>query len=259
MNVLLITDHVDAKSVLPSLPLLCGPVRTAPMGQTAILEAETADIAIVDGRTDLAGARAMCQRLAATHRPVPVVAVVGESGLVAVDMQWGIDDVVLPNARPAELNARLRLAMSRRCGVDGVHRVDVVHLGDLLIDHASRTATVKDRRLDLTPTEFNLLHHLAAHQGRAFTRSQLLHDVWGHDSNYHPRTVDVHVQRLRSKLGTECESLIDTVRGVGYMALQPRRRPTSVSDRPRRRTSTAGAATGDSSRSSAASTRYLAG
>jgi len=259
MNVLLITDHVDAKSVLPSLPLLCGPVRTAPMGQTAILEAETADIAIVDGRTDLAGARAMCQRLAATHRPVPVVAVVGESGLVAVDMQWGIDDVVLLNARPAELNARLRLAMSRRCGVDGEHRVDVVNLGDLLIDHASRTATVKDRRLDLTPTEFNLLHHLAAHQGRAFTRSQLLHDVWGHDSNYHPRTVDVHVQRLRSKLGTECESLIDTVRGVGYMALQPQRRPTSVSDRPRRRTSTAGAATGDGSRSSAASTRYLAG
>jgi DNA-binding winged helix-turn-helix (wHTH) protein len=107
--------------------------------------------------------------------------------------------------------------------------------------------------------EFNLLHYLAAHQGRAFTRGQLLHDVWGYDSNYHQRTVDVHVQRLHSKLGTKCESLIDTVRGVGYMALQPRRRRTSVSERPRRRTWTVGAATDGGSRSSATSTRFLAG
>ena len=110
------------------------------------------------------------------------------------------------------------------------------------------TARVKDRRLDRTPTEFDLLHHLAGHRGRALTRSQLLHDVWGYDSNYHPRTVDVHVQRLRSKLGTECESLIDTVRGVGYMAVLPRRRRTSVTERPRRRTSTVGAATDGGSR-----------
>jgi len=258
MNVLLITDEMDAKSVLPSLPLLLRTVRTAPVGQAAIVEAETADVAIVDARTDLARARPLCQRLAATHRSAAVVAVVCEGGMAAVDLEWGIDDVVLPDAGPAELTARLRLAASRRPGVDDEPRVDVVNLGELAIDHAGRSATVRDRRLELTPTEFNLLTYLAAHQGRAFTRTQLLHEVWGGDSHYHPRTVDVHVQRLRSKLGTECESLIDTVRGVGYKALPPRRRRSTRRERPQRVTQPVGADTRTSSRGSATCAESLA-
>lgn len=169
MNVLLITDEMDSKLVLPSLPLLSRRVRTAPVGPAATVEAETADVAIVDARTDLPRARALCQRLAATRRSAAVMAVVCDGGFVAVDEQWGIDDVVLPDAGPAELHARVRLAVSRRRGVDEEPRVDVVN--ELAIDHASRTATVNDRRLELTPTEFNLLDYLAAHQGKAFTRS----------------------------------------------------------------------------------------
>jgi DNA-binding response OmpR family regulator len=259
MNVLLITDEMDSKLVLPSLPLLSRRVRTAPVGPAATVEAETADVAIVDARTDLPRARELCQWLAATRRSVAVMAVVCDGGFVAVDEQWGIDDVVLPDAGPAELHARVRLAVSRRRGVDEEPRVDVVNVGELAIDHASRTATVNDRRLELTPTEFNLLDYLAAHQGKAFTRSQLLRDVWGCDSNYHPRTVDVHVQRLRSKLGTECESLIDTVRGVGYMALLPQRPRSTGSERPRRVTQSAGAASRTSSPGSATSSEFLAG
>jgi DNA-binding winged helix-turn-helix (wHTH) protein len=178
---------------------------------------------------------------------------------VEVDLEWGIDDVVLPDAGPAELQARLPLAVSRRRGVDNEPEVDIVNLGDLTIDHASHTATVRDRRLDLTPTEFNLLNHLAAHQGRAFTRTQLLRDVWGYDSNYHPRTVDVHVQRLRSKLGAESESLIDTVRGVGYMASQPQRRRSTRRKRPVSGTQPVGAAIRTSSRSSANFSNSVAG
>jgi DNA-binding response OmpR family regulator len=242
MNVLLITNEMDSKSVLPSLPLLFRTVRTARVGQAALVEAETADVAIVDARTDLSRARELCQRLAATQRSPAVVAVVHDGGLVAVDVEWGIDDMVLPAAGPAELHARLRLATSRRHAVDDEPRTDVVNLGALTIDPASRTASVRDRRLDLTPTEFDLLNYLAAHRGRAFTRTQLLLTVWGCDSNYHPRTVDVHVQRLRSKLGTECESLIDTVRGVGYMAREPQRARSTRGERPLRVTQPVGAA-----------------
>jgi DNA-binding response OmpR family regulator len=234
-------------------------VRTAPIDETAVVEAETADIAIVDARADLARARPLCQRLAATQPSVAVVAVVCEGGLVAVDLKWGIDDMVLPDAAPAELHARLRLAADRRRAADDEPRADEVNLGELAIDHASRTATVRDRRVDLTPTEFDLLNYLAAHQGRAFTRPQLLHEVWGCDSNYHPRTVDVHVQRLRSKLGTECESLIGTVRGVGYMAVQPHPRRSTRSERRPSGTQPVGAATHASSRRSATSSVFLAG
>jgi DNA-binding winged helix-turn-helix (wHTH) protein len=118
---------------------------------------------------------------------------------------------------------------------------------------------VRDRQLALTPTEFDLLNYLAAHHGRAFTRPQLLDEVWGCDSNYHPRTVDVHVQRLRSKLGAECESLIGTVRGVGYMAVQPHRRRSTRSERPLSGTPPVGAAAQASSRRSAPSSVFLAG
>jgi DNA-binding response OmpR family regulator len=259
MNIVLITDEVDSESVLPGLPLQFRAVRTAPLGQAASVEAETAHVAIVDALTDLSRAREVCQRLAATQRSVAVVAVVYDAGLVEVDLEWGIDDVVLPDAGPAELQARLPLAVSRRRGVDNEPEVDIVNLGDLTIDHASHTATVRDRRLDLTPTEFNLLNHLAAHQGRVFTRTQLLRDVWGYDSNYHPRTVDVHVQRLRSKLGAESESLIDTVRGVGYMASQPQRRRSTRRKRPVSGTQPVGAAIRTSSRSSANFSNSVAG
>ena len=65
------------------------------------------------------------------------------------------------------------------------------------------------------------MNFLVQHAGRAFTRTRLMHEVWGYDCNGRVRTVDVHVRRLRAKLGTEHESMIDTVRGVGYMAATP--------------------------------------
>ena len=75
--------------------------------------------------------------------------------------------------------------------------------------------------LGLTPTEFKLLSFLVQHAGRAFTRTRLMHEVWGYDCTGRVRTVDVHVRRLRAKLGPEYDSMVDTVRGVGYMAVTP--------------------------------------
>ena len=92
----------------------------------------------------------------------------------------------------------------------------VVSAGGLVIDEASYQATLNNRALDLTYTEFELLKYLAQHPGRVFSRETLLSDVWGYDYYGGTRTVDVHVRRLRAKLGSENEYLIGTVRNVGY-------------------------------------------
>jgi DNA-binding response OmpR family regulator len=91
-----------------------------------------------------------------------------------------------------------------------------IRTGDVVIDENSYTAKIKGRSLDLTFKEFELLKHLAQHPGRVFTRAQLLQEIWGYDYFGGTRTVDVHIRRLRSKLGPEFESIIGTVRNVGY-------------------------------------------
>src|SRR5690606_35093053 len=88
-------------------------------------------------------------------------------------------------------------------------------------DEATYSAKLKGRVLDLTFKEFELLKYLAQHPGRVFTRAQLLQEVWGYDYFGGTRTVDVHVRRLRAKLGPEHESLIGTVRNVGYRFVTP--------------------------------------
>ena len=101
----------------------------------------------------------------------------------------------------------------------------VITLGDLLIDENTYVARLKGRPLDLAYKEFELLKFLCQHPGRVFSRTQLLQEVWGYDFVGGTRTVDVHVRRLRAKLGPEYEALITTVRNVGYKAVE------STSDR----------------------------
>jgi DNA-binding response OmpR family regulator len=96
-------------------------------------------------------------------------------------------------------------------------------VGVLFIDEGTNPARLRGRPLDLTYKEFELLKYLAQHAGRVFTRAQLLQEVWGYDFFGGTRTVDVHVRRLRAKLGSEHESLIGTVRNVGYKAVRPAR------------------------------------
>ena len=97
----------------------------------------------------------------------------------------------------------------------------MVRAGELTIDEGTYTCRLRGRPLDLTFKEFELLKHLAQHPGRVFTRAQLLQEVWGYDYYGGTRTVDVHVRRLRAKLGTEHEQLIGTVRHVGYKFVTP--------------------------------------
>ena len=105
--------------------------------------------------------------------------------------------------------------LRRRAGAgDGA----VVRLGSLAIDTETYRVTAEGRPLDLTYKEFELLRFLAQHPGRVYTRPGLLREVWGYDFYGGTRTVDVHVRRLRAKLGPEYDHLIQTVRGVGYRA-----------------------------------------
>ncbi|HZU48584.1 MAG TPA: response regulator transcription factor [Mycobacterium sp.] len=223
MDLLLLTADPHADSVLPSLSLLAHTVRTAPADVSSLLEAGTSDVVIVDARNDLPAARSLCRLLASTGRPVPLVAVVTEGGLVAVSFEWGLDDILLPSTGPAEIDARLRLVVGRRGGQADQETAGKVTLGELVIDEGTYTARLRGRPLDLTYKEFELLKYLAQHAGRVFTRAQLLHEVWGYDFFGGTRTVDVHVRRLRAKLGPEHEALIGTVRNVGYKAVRPAR------------------------------------
>lgn len=223
LDLLLLTADPNPDSVLPALSLLAHHVRCAPTEVSSLLEAGSADVALVDARTDLAAARGLCRLLGSTGAPVPVVAVVNEGGLVAVNMDWGIDEILLPGTGPAEIDARLRLLVGRRGGLANQENLGKVSLGELVIDEGTYTARLRGRPLDLTYKEFELLKYLAQHAGRVFTRAQLLQEVWGYDFFGGTRTVDVHVRRLRAKLGPEYEALIGTVRNVGYKAVRPAR------------------------------------
>jgi DNA-binding response OmpR family regulator len=119
---------------------------------------------------------------------------------------------VVEGAGPAELDARIRLAIGKAKEREGS---DKIHASGVVIDEASYSAKVNGRPLDLTYKEFELLRFLAQHPGRVFTREQLLSEVWGYDYFGGTRTVDVHIRRLRAKLG-DLEALIGTVRNVGY-------------------------------------------
>ena len=101
----------------------------------------------------------------------------------------------------------------------------MIRSGEVIVDDATYTAKIGKRHLDLTFKEFELLKFLAQHPGRVFTRQQLLQEVWGYDYFGGTRTVDVHVRRLRAKLGPDNETLIGTVRNVGYRFVIPAKEP----------------------------------
>ena len=212
----MLTARADAPSVLAALDLLPHAVRTAPRDVRTLLSGPTPDAVMVDARTELAEARSTCRMLRATGLGVPLIAVVTEAGLVALHTDWGLDDVLLASSGPAEVEARLRLAVTRRAAAGAPGEGGVIRAGDLAIDETTYTCRLRGRVLDLTYKEFELLKFLAQHPGRVFSRAQLLQEVWGYDYYGGTRTVDVHVRRLRAKLGAEHEQLIGTVRNVGY-------------------------------------------
>lgn len=221
---LLTNAPVPSAEILPALGLLGHAVRVMPAEATALLDAPQADVLFIDGRRDLSHAKSLSRLIRTTGVDIPVVLVTTEGGLAAVTAEWGIDDVVLDTAGPAEVEARIRLAVGRLARTDeDADTLAEIRSGDVTIDEATYTARIRGTALDLTYKEFELLKFLAQHPGRVFTRAQLLQEVWGYDYFGGTRTVDVHVRRLRAKLGPEHESVIGTVRNVGYRFVVPPR------------------------------------
>ncbi|MDR6867587.1 DNA-binding response OmpR family regulator [Microbacterium resistens] len=209
---LVLTSSPTTEPVLPALELLGHRIRTIPAEPAELVTAPDADAVIVDGRVDLIGAKSLCSLIRTTGLRGPLLLVVTEGGLSAVSGDWRIDDVLLTTAGPAEIEARIRLAVARESESDEPVRIQT---SGLTIDEQSYSAKLHGRPLDLTYKEFQLLHFLATHPSRVFTREQLLSEVWGYDYFGGTRTVDVHVRRLRAKLGDQ-EQIIGTVRNVGY-------------------------------------------
>ena len=230
MELVLLTGAVQPTTeVLPALGLLPHSVTVLPLDAGRLVEHTPGDVILIDARRDLAGARSFTRVLAALGS-TPVLAVLTEGGLIALSADWTVDDVILDTAGPAELDARLRLAVDRHARLAGP-TPEHVQIGDLVIDDTTYTARISGRALDLTYKEFELLKFLAQHAGRVFTRSHLVQEVWGYDYFGGSRTVDVHVRRLRAKLGPEHEALIGTVRNVGYKFVRPSADPAALESR----------------------------
>src|SRR5699024_5966869 len=132
----------------------------------------------------------------------------------------GLDDIVLPGAGPAEIDARLRLLAARHAST-GDGEGGMVVVGELGIDEETYVARVRGRARGLAYKEVELLKDQCGHTGGALSRARLLQRGCGYDYFGATRTVDVHVRRLRAKLGPDHESLIGTVRNVGYKAVRP--------------------------------------
>ncbi|MDR1807648.1 MAG: response regulator transcription factor [Propionibacteriaceae bacterium] len=213
--ILLITDR--SANPLPPLSLLPHQVTVRGSHDQVLTDSAGADVVIVDARDDLVSAKSVCQMFGSAGIVVPRLAILAEGGLAVYSPDWNCADFILDGAGPAEYDARLRILAA-----PPESNPEVIQVGGLLIDEAAYSVVLDNQPLELTYTEFELLKYLALHPGRVFSREHLLAEVWGYDYYGGTRTVDVHVRRLRAKLGPEHEALIGTVRNVGYrFAVRP--------------------------------------
>lgn len=190
-------------------------------------DGEEAELAIAEDKPDLVvldwmlpyvSGIEICRRLRrrAETRDLPIIILTarGEETDRVRGLEAGADDYVVKPFSPRELVARVSALLRR--AQPGSHD-EILSYGDVLMDMAAHRVTRDGRPVELGPTEFRLLHHFLSHPGRVFSREQLLNSVWGYDAAIEPRTVDVHIRRLRKALNSGGQAdLIRTVRAAGY-------------------------------------------
>ena len=164
--------------------------------------------AVVDLGADLTGGIRAARDLTAAGVPVVVVIAADRIGLLEAEPWW--DDFVTTPVDPMELRLRVRRLAAKADDPDRLSH------DDLVLDTATYQASVGGTPVDLTFMEYELLRFFVQHRGRVWSREQLLSRVWGYEYYGGARTVDVHVRRLRAKLGEERSGWITTVRSVGY-------------------------------------------
>ena len=199
------------------------------MADYRVLEADSAQAAhamVVDHQPDLvlldwmmpgtSGielARRLKREEGTADLPIIMLTARGEEDNKIQGLEAGADDYITKPFSPRELVARLK-AVLRRATPQGVE--DAVEIDGLVLDPVSHRVSVDGRSLEMGPTEYRLLQFFMTHQERAYTRGQLLDQVWGGNVYVEERTVDVHIRRLRKALGEPHQQLIQTVRGTGY-------------------------------------------
>jgi DNA-binding response OmpR family regulator len=214
-----LTDRSPSEA-LPALQSLGVDVKTEPLTVDSLghLPELAPAMILADAEENPEYAFRLLAALAAGGIDVPVVTVLARADLERFPWADVTDDLLHSGTPSAELRVRMGM-LTRRTGGAGEA---TVRLGPLALNTESYQVFVSGRILDLTYKEFELLRFLIQRPGRVFTRGDLLQQVWGYNFYGGTRTVDVHVRRLRAKLGAEHESLIQTVRGVGYRATEPR-------------------------------------
>jgi DNA-binding response OmpR family regulator len=214
-RLVLLSDR-SPREALPAVEAVGLDVKVEPLGVESL--AHLPDIApeavLVDAAENPPHAHGILTALAAAGTRLPVVVIVERGDLDRFAWSEVADELLYPGSPEAEV--RVRLAMLRRR--IGTAEESSIRLGPCAINSDTYQVTVEGRPLDLTYKEFELLKFLAQRPARVFTRGALLREVWGYDFYGGTRTVDVHIRRLRAKLGPEHEQLIETVRGVGYRA-----------------------------------------
>ena len=145
--------------------------------------------------------------------PIIMLTAKGEEDHKIQGLEVGADDYITKPFSPRELVARLKAVLRRAGAADADAPIEV---GGLILDPLGHRVTIDGAPAEMGPTEYRLLHFFMTHQERAYTRSQLLDQVWGGNVYVEERTVDVHIRRLRKALGEAYENLVQTVRGTGY-------------------------------------------
>ncbi len=179
-----------------------------------IIENKAIDLILLDWMLPDNSGIDLLHRVRKYHSMLPVIMVTAkteeEDRILGLDV--GADDYVTKPFSVRELSSRIQ-ALLRRSMPDE----QPIHIGELFLDPVSHRVKVNDTALELSPTEFRLLHYFMSHTDRVFTRTQLLDQVWGSQVYVEERTVDVHIRRLRKQLQPfELDSLLQTVHGSGY-------------------------------------------
>ncbi len=218
MTLLVLLSDREPTRAIPALEGLRPDLKHEPLSVVSLdhvlrLEPEAV---LVDAVENPGQAWTVLGELRSRDARVPAIVVVDRDHLERYPWHEVTDELVYPGVPEGEL--RVRLAMLRRR--TGAAEGPVLRFGPLAIDTETYRVTASGQPLDLTFKEFELLRFLASRPGRVSTRPALLREVWGYDFYGGTRTVDVHVRRLRAKLGPEHEHLIETVRGVGYRAAE---------------------------------------
>jgi DNA-binding response OmpR family regulator len=218
MGILVLLSDRTSQEALPALGALSLDLKTEPLSTHSLAHVLSfgAEAVLVDAAENPGQGHAVLRAISDHEPGVPAIAIVDRADLGRFAWHEVAEDLLLPGTPESELRVRLAMVHRRHGRGDG----SVIRLGPLALDTDTYRVTAGGRALDLTFKEFELLRFLAARPGRVSTRPALLREVWGYDFYGGTRTVDVHIRRLRAKLGPEHEHLIETVRSVGYRAAE---------------------------------------